>query len=455
MENIALLLLLLLPTLCYCREDIRYHCEKNKPVNLRAHTVSITEFGAVGDGRTLNTLAFQNAIFYLKSFYDKGGAQLYIPPGRWLTGSIKLTSYMTLFLEKDAVILGSQDYQHWDIVEPLPSYGRGIDCPGWRYSSLITGYNVTDVVVTGYNGTIDGQGSFWWDAFDKNYLNGSRPHLLEFIDSSDVVISNLTFLNAPSWSIHPVYSNKVFIENVTVHAPPDSPSTSGIVPDSSVNMCIRYCNVSTSYDAIVLKSGWDQYGIAYAKPTSKIYMSSLRLQSTTGSALAFGSEMSGGISGVLVEQVHVHDSFTAIDLKTSKGRGGFLHDIFIYGAEIHNVVVALKANGDFGFHPDHGYDPNAIPIVRDVTFSDVTGTNITTAGSFSGIKEKPFTWFILWNITFQISPMKSSDTSPWICTDIFGASHHVSPVPCPELQVLSKSRPSFSILNTVNQAAVL
>ncbi|KAK9756904.1 hypothetical protein RND81_01G128900 [Saponaria officinalis] len=453
MKKIVLLLLLL--TLCYCREDIRNHCEKNNFVNTRSHTVSITEFGAVGDGRTLNTLAFQNAIFYLKSFYDKGGAQLYIPPGRWLTGSINLTSYMTLFLERDAVILGSQDYDHWEIVEPLPSYGRGTDFPGWRYSSLITGYNVTDVVITGYNGTIDGQGFFWWEAYDNQYLNGSRPHLLEFIDSDNVIISNLTFLNAPAWSIHPIYCNEVLIENITVHAPPDSPYTSGIVPDSSVNMCILYCNVSTSYDAIVLKSGWDEYGIAYAKPTSKIYMNSLRLQSASGSSLAFGSEMSGGISGVLVEQVHLHDSFTAIELKTSKGRGGFLHDIFIYGVEIHNVVVALKANGDFGFHPDHGYDPNAIPIVRDISFSNVSGTNITTAGSFSGIKESPFTWFILWNITFHISPMKPPDSSLWICNYVYGASHHVLPEPCPELQLLTENTSSFSVLNTPKQVAVL
>lgn len=83
-------------------------CDLGRRPNERPHSVKITDFGAVGDGETLNTLAFQNAVFYLKSFADKGGAQLYVPPGRWLTGSFNLTSHLTLFLEKDAVILASQ-----------------------------------------------------------------------------------------------------------------------------------------------------------------------------------------------------------------------------------------------------------------------------------------------------------------------------------------------------------
>lgn len=83
-------------------------CDFKPKLDPRPHSVSILEFGAVGDGKTLNTLAFQNAIFYLKSFADKGGAQLYVPPGKWLTGSFNLTSHLTLFLEKGAVLIGYQ-----------------------------------------------------------------------------------------------------------------------------------------------------------------------------------------------------------------------------------------------------------------------------------------------------------------------------------------------------------
>lgn len=82
-------------------------CKQNA-LKVRPHSVSILEFGAVGDGITLNTVAFQNAIFYLKSFADKGGAQLYVPSGKWLTGSFNLTSHLTLFLERGATIIASQ-----------------------------------------------------------------------------------------------------------------------------------------------------------------------------------------------------------------------------------------------------------------------------------------------------------------------------------------------------------
>lgn len=105
--QVALLLLVALSNAVRVSGD-GGQCGSNPTLDPRPHSVSILEFGAVGDGRTLNTIAFQNAIFYLKSFADKGGAQLYVPPGKWLTGSFNLTSHLTLFLEKGAVIIGSQ-----------------------------------------------------------------------------------------------------------------------------------------------------------------------------------------------------------------------------------------------------------------------------------------------------------------------------------------------------------
>ncbi|KAL6188535.1 hypothetical protein ACLB2K_039927 [Fragaria x ananassa] len=434
-------------------EDEDWPCDSKLQLKPRPHSVSILEFGAVGDGNTLNTLAFQNAIFYLKSFADKGGAQLYVPPGRWLTGSFNLTSNLTLFLEKGAVILGSQDPSHWDILEPLPSYGRGIELPGGRYRSLINGYMLQDVVITGDNGTINGQGSVWWDWFSSHTLNHSRPHLVEIVSSKDVVVSNLTFVNSPAYNIHPVYCSNVHIHNISVSAPPESPYTVGIVPDSSNNVCIQDCSIGMGYDAIVLKSGWDEYGIAYGRPTTNVHIRRVQLQSSSGSSLAFGSEMSGGISNVLVEQVHLYNSLSGIQFRTTKGRGGYIRNIIISDVKMENIGMAFGASGQFGSHPDDNFDPNALPVLDHISLQDVIGTNISIAGKFTGIKESPFTSFCLSNISLSIS--SGSSTNSWVCSNVSGFSDSVFPEPCSALKSSHSNSSSacFSI-QTLNGKAV-
>ncbi|XP_008810196.2 probable polygalacturonase isoform X2 [Phoenix dactylifera] len=423
------------------------HCKYKRGLNPRPHSVSITDFGAIGDGLTLNTLAFQNAIFYLKSFADKGGAQLYVPKGRWLTGSFNLTSHLTLFLDKDAIIIGTQVFfYNWPIIEPLPSYGQGLDLPGGRHGSLINGQNLTDVVITGDNGTIDGQGSVWWGWFHTHTLNFSRPHLVELVSSNDVVISNLTFLNSPAWSIHPVYCSNVEIQKITIRTSSKSLFTSGIVPDSCSYICIEDCSINVSHDAIALKSGWDNYGISFGRPSSNIHINNVHLQTSLGSAIAFGSEMSGGISDIYVEHLHVHDSFTGIKLKTIRGRGGFIENIVISDVKMENVHEAFRFTGHCGSHPDDQYDPDALPVVKQITLKNVVGTNISIAGVLSGIEDDPFTAICLSNINLSITLDASAS---WVCSNVSGFSESVFPQPCSDLQIpySNSSLACFSLLN--------
>lgn len=77
-------------------------------ISCRGHTASLTDFGGVGDGKTSNTKAFQEAISHLSQYASNGGAQLFVPAGKWLTGSFNLISHFTLYLHKDAVLLASQ-----------------------------------------------------------------------------------------------------------------------------------------------------------------------------------------------------------------------------------------------------------------------------------------------------------------------------------------------------------
>ncbi|CAD6267565.1 unnamed protein product [Miscanthus lutarioriparius] len=434
------------------RAEAEPQCARRGPAAPpRPHSVTITEFGAVGDGVTLNTVPFQNAVFYLRSFADKGGAQLYVPKGRWLTGSLNLTSHLTLFLESGAVIVGTQEVSQWPVVEPLPSHGRGMDLPGSRHRSLINGQNLVDVVITGNNGIIDGQGSTWWNWFRSNKLNYSRPHLVEFVDSEQIVISNITFLNSPAWSIHPVYCSNVVVHSITIQTSLDAPLNHGIVPDSCSNMCIEDSSIRVSHDAISLKSGWDKYGIAFGRPTSDIHISRLDLESSLGAALAFGSEMSGGISDVHADHLLIHGSSKGIFFKTALGRGGYIRDTVISDIQMEDVKVAIAFTGDWSSHPDDHFDPAAFPVISHITLKNMTGTKILVAGVLSGIAGDPFTDICLSNINFSLADSASS-TSSWSCSNISGYSELVFPEPCLDLQTPSSNSSSCSTLPSFHAA---
>ncbi|XP_057864644.1 probable polygalacturonase isoform X2 [Cryptomeria japonica] len=404
-------------------------CKETRAMPLRPHSVTITEFGAVGDGVTVNTHAFQNAIFYIHTFADKGGAQLFVPEGKWLTGSFNLTSHLTLYLDAKAVILGSQDSEDWPVIDPLPSYGRGRELPGGRHCSLIHGSNLTDVVITGDNGTIDGQGAIWWHWFRNHTLDYTRPHLVELIDSTDIIVANLTFLNSPFWTIHPVYCSNVRIRNLTILAPLDSPNTDGIDPDSCSDVCIEDCYISCGDDVISIKSGWDEYGIAYGRPSSNIIIRRIIGESHTSSGIALGSEMSGGIKGIHVQDLYIFNTRRGLRIKTTPGRGGYVKDVYITNVTMKSVRVGICFTGLYGDHPDNGYDPSALPDIERITFTGIVGDNITTAGSLEGNERIQFKDICLSNIVFNVTSQPF-----WNCTNVKGFSDSVSPEPCTELQ---------------------
>lgn len=150
-----------------------------------------------------------------------------------------------------------ENESEWPQVALLPSYGVGRDAPGGRYSSLIFGTNLTDVVITGNNGTIDGQGAYWWDKFHKGELNLTRPYLIEIMYSDQIQISDLTLVNSPSWFVHPIYSKNVIIQGLTILAPIDSPNTDGIDPGfllQTLQMGYDFSSSSSSLSLIILLS---------------------------------------------------------------------------------------------------------------------------------------------------------------------------------------------------------
>ncbi|XP_062216969.1 probable polygalacturonase isoform X2 [Phragmites australis] len=384
----------------------------------RKHVARITEYGGVGDGKTLNTEAFAKAVADLSRHAGDGGAALVVPRGKWLTGPFNLTSHFTLFLDEGAEILASQDMKHWPLIAPLPSYGRGRDEPGPRYSNFIAGSNLTDVIITGKNGTVNGQGQVWWDKYHAKELKYT-------------IISNVTFVDSPSWNLHPTYCTNVTISGVTILAPVHSPNTDGIDPDSSSHVKIEDCYIVSGDDCIAVKSGWDQYGIKFNMPSQHIVIKRLTCVSPTSAMIALGSEMSGGIRDVRAEDNTAINTESAVRVKSGVGRGGFVKDIFVRGLSLHTMKWVFWMTGNYGQHPDNSSNPSALPEVTGINYRDVFAENVTMAGRMEGIPNDPYTGICISNVTAQLAP--NAKKLQWNCTDVKGVTSDVSPKPCQEL----------------------
>ncbi|KAG0471036.1 hypothetical protein HPP92_015582 [Vanilla planifolia] len=326
----------------------------------------------------------------------------------------------------------ANDENYWPLMPPLPSYGYGREHIGPRYGSLIHGQHLKDVVITGHNGTIDGQGQSWWVKYKKKLLNYTRGPLVQIMWSSNIVISNITLRDSPFWTIHPYDCRNVNLSGLTILAPVNgAPNTDGIDPDSCKNMVIENSFICVGDDGIAIKSGWDQYGIAYGRPSTNILIRNVTLRSVVSAGLSIGSEMSGGISNVTMEDLHVWDSRRGVRIKTAPGRGGYVRDIACRNLTLDNVRVGIVVKTDYNEHPDAGYDPAALPSIDGLTFHGVHGRGVRVPVRIHGSEEIPVRGVAFRDMSVGISYKKKH---------IFQCSHvegrvfgSVFPAPCENL----------------------
>uniref|UniRef100_A0A804PQI3 Pectin lyase-like superfamily protein n=1 Tax=Zea mays TaxID=4577 RepID=A0A804PQI3_MAIZE len=282
------------------------------------------------------------------------------------------------------------------------------------------------------NGTIDGQGHMWWELWRNRTLNHTRGHLIELVNSTNVLISSVTLSNSPFWTVHPVYCSNVVMKDLTILAPLDAPNTDGIDPDSSSEVCIEDCYIESGDDLVAVKSGWDQYGISFGKPSTNIVIQRVSGTTPTCSGVGFGSEMSGGISNVLVRDLHVWNSAQAVRLKTDVGRGGYITNITIASVAMEKVKVPIRFSRGADDHPDDRYDPAALPRISNVLVSDVVGVHLQRAPMLEAVPGAVYEGICFRNFSFR--GIRRQQDSRWHCESVYGEAHDVFPAPCEEFR---------------------
>ena len=200
--------------------------------------------------------------------------------------------------------------------------------------------------------------------------------------------------------------------------------------DSSSIVCIVDCYISTGDGLVSIKSGWDEYGISFARPSSDITILRLAGSSGQGAGIALGSEMSGGISAVSTEGLRLSNSLHGIRIKTSPGRGGYIWHVYIADIVMTDVEIAVRITGEFGEHPDENFDRNTLPLINKITIRDVVGLNISVDGLLERIEGDNFSDICLANVLLNVT----SDHHPWKCLHISGYSNLVLPESCEPLR---------------------
>ncbi len=368
-------------------------------------SVSILDFGAVPGGKVKNTLAFEKAIARLS---ELGGGRVEVPDGVWLTGPIHLQSLTELHLSARAEVRFSMDKE--DYLPPVYTLFEGVRC--FTYSAQIYARDCHDIAVTG-TGTFNGQGFSWWymavirEGVEALYKAGAddlpvservyateqlgvRPGLLHFVSCENVTIEGPTFTFSPFWTVHPTWCKNIIVRDITVRNPwVHAPNTDGCNLEGCRHALIDGVFADTGDDAVCLKSGRDADGRRVGIPCEDVIVRRVVTERSHG-GVTIGSEMSGGVRNVLVENCEFRNNYIGLWIKTAPERGGFVEDI-----EYRNIK-ALRLR-DFGVCVTMGYyvDGNTpeeiqfMPKIRRIGISDMNCAYAGTGLMLDGRQQSP------------------------------------------------------------------
>ena len=373
------------------------------PPTFPANTVSVTNYGAVGDGVTDCTAAISNAIAACNA---AGGGTVSVPAGRFLTGAIHLLSNVNLNVATNGTIsftINSNAY-----LPVVYTRDQGIEC--MNFSPFIYAYQQTNIAITG-QGTIDGQanqaGAPWynWESSQaenndftllENEANAGtpttnrifgagyflRPVFIQPFKCCNVLIQGVLLTNSPMWNLNPVYCTNVTIQGVTVNEG-TSPNTDGCDPDSSTDVLIKNCSFNDGDDCSAIKAGRDADGLRVNIPCQNIVYQNCVFKAGHG-GVTCGSETSGGITNVFAENCLVNSSSqdNAIRLKTCDERGGYIENVYVRNWIIKNTQVGITMTMSYSCTSGTNY-----PVLRNVDIRDCAFEKFTTPAGFGGISQ--------------------------------------------------------------------
>jgi len=352
-----------------------------KPWPVPDRVFPIANYGAVGDGKTLNTRAIQKAIDACSA---AGGGVVRVDKGEYVTGTIELKSGVMLEIAKDAKLLGSLDFA--DYTPRIPRRRTVMDSWYKLTQSLIYAEGCERVGIRG-EGVIDGRGSR--ENFPgKNDIGAmpDRPFLIRMIECRQVVMDGITLRDAASWMQNYLNCDDVILQGVRVENLANWNNDAFDI-DGCRNVIVRNCSATSVDDGLCFKGTGLRDMENVLVEDSEFF--------TPCNAIKFGTDSQGGFRNVLIRNVKIggtsrtnlhktHHAISGISLLPVDG--GTVEDILIYKVRMDQTASPFCLRlGDRG-RVMPGMPKPAPGVLRRVILEDVSGERHERRGSIvSGI----------------------------------------------------------------------
>lgn len=398
-----------------------------KAITFKKATFNVTKYGAVNDGKTLNTKAIQQAI---DDCAAKGGGVVTFSSGKYLTGSVFIKKGVNFRIDKGVELLGSENIKDYKEIDTRVA---GIEMK-WP-AALLNILNQENAGISG-EGLINAQGKVFWDYYWKirkeDYdpkglrwivdYDAKRPRTILIADSKNIILRDIHAQQAGFWTVQVLYSSYVTVDNITIrnNVGGHGPSTDGIDVDSSSWILVQNCDIDCNDDNFCLKAGRDWDGLRVNRPTEYVVIRNSVARKGAG-LLTLGSETSGGIRHVWATGLVGYGTGNALNIKSARTRGGTVEDIYFGNITMHGVGNVIQVNPNWnptysystlptGYNPDsipphwtkllNRVTPEAkgIPKIQNVTIYNVKATAAKKAINAIGFKETILKNFNLANI---------------------------------------------------------